>query len=422
MIRDKKSVLILSMLVAGCAPPDPRRQETSIPATPVNTSVSSKYDVWTFTLPHWTPKKNFGLHGERGQFFVYGGETGLTGTDEATIYRYDENAAVFSARLITEDPYVSGRTLLPAVAWYDPVDALGMSWAVFGGASFVQVTKSQGVRSDVFSYYASGQEGVPSTYHRSLFAQDFAPRSGACMVSYPGGDFFVFGGENLGNALSSGAIISKSADVTKLADIEASTSGRYGHACVYMPAGGDVYVFGGRGVGGPDTSVWRFNRSLWRWQLMGHLQASRAGFYYYAALPGGVVILGESLSGQGLTASFLRPTSLATLQVLGRAGVDAGGVSLPYSAGEVSGPRMIGVFDRCMLLPVMDAGGMVRLQELCLEGDQTIARTDGADGLGVGLPVGVFGIPGSSSVIYVGTKSYYQDPLMGPRGLVVRRR
>ncbi len=119
------------------------------------------------------------------------------------------------------------------------------------------------------------------------------------------------------------------------------------------------------------------------------------------------------VTGDGPTARPLSPRS---------EGITARG--LPYATGEGSGPRAVGVFPGdCVVVPIVADGGMPRLKEYCVGPDAvygTAALDDvGLDGLAT---VGVYAVPGDLFTIYVGGKSFYDDPLVSGRGVVITRR
>jgi hypothetical protein len=284
-----------------------------------------------------------------------------------------------------------------------------------GGANFVEITKEKGVRSDLWTSLSADGSLLSS---RSLSSEGLAPRSMSCVAGLPGGDYFTFGGENMGSALSSGAIITSGDVIIPLPGAEAPEA-RFGHACAYNPSDGLVYVLGGYTDLGVATSVYAFDRSAWRWTFVGSLPAVKSGFFYYALLGRGLVTVGESLVSSALEAHLVASSRVTPLVLKGPAVRDPSR-ALPYWAGEASGPRPTGSFvGDCLVLPVTGGGGLPRLREYCLRHGDTLEETTELDGIAADIPAGVFAIPGSGYSIYVGAKSVYSDPLTSGQGLIL---
>jgi len=422
--------LIVSLIIvaAGCRAPDPaplHKKPTDAGPAP---SGGDRYDLRAIDLPGWTALKNFAIAGSDGAFLIAGGEDGETARPRATLYQYRANETTLTAVDVTPQLDLTRRPLLPAAA-AAPASGIGrgspaaLSFALLGGADFVEVTRGRGERSARFTTIDGGG-GVGLS--RDLTLDGLEPRSQGCVVGLPGGEYFFFGGENFGVAIDGGAMISPAGVVTPLPTAQ-SPGGRFAHACVYHPGDGLVYIFGGFDRTGLALDVHVFDRASWRWAAVGALGASRSGFYNYGVLGHGLLVIGQafgqvfgepSLAFYRVTGDGLRALPLSS---------DSTGITarvLPYGTGEGSGPRAVGVFSGdCAVVPVVADGGMPRLKEYCvgLDAVQGSAALDhvGLDGQAT---VGVYAVPGEASVIYVGGKSFFDDPLVTGRGVVVTRR
>ena len=407
--------IIGSMLLGGCRAPDPELLQAKTTTVPV-VLTDKTYSVSEFAL-NWTMKKNFGFAGSAGVFMVAGGENGLSPANETSIFKYDPVGTSFAKTIVAQSYGALGRSFFPTVASSFTQSAT-QTFALFGGAGFVEVTKAKGLRSDLLSVVDSLGGGL---FLGGLEASGISARSGSCMVGLPGGGYFIFGGENLGTAVDGGVIFQDSKEILLLPASEAPPA-RWAHGCVYNPNDGLVYIFGGLTNSGAATSVFTFNRQTWRWGAVGDINPAKFGFYYYAQLGARLVVVSEGLSNHQLEASMISATGITHPPLIFSEGVFRSS-SLPYGAGELAPPRQAGSFKGgCIVVPVTGSGGMPKLQEFCLQNDSLEATSALESLANQGVQVGVFTVLSNDFAIYVGSKSFYGDPLTGGRGVVLQKR
>lgn len=412
-------LLISSRLVvfvlAGCTAPNPAPYPTykTITTTVVDNDV---YVARSFDLKDWTPKKNFGFTGSAGTFLVAGGENGSVASASSTIYKYDPIRSIFDANSVPEQLSTVGRSYLTAVG---SVFVSGdIVFAVFGGINFTPVTKEKGVRSSLLSVFSSSGEG---TLINNQEDNGLSPRGGSCVAGITGGDFFIYGGENMGTAVDGGIILLSSKIVRSL-PVDEAPPARFAHSCVYNQADGLVYVFGGSEDSSTATSVYTFSRQNWRWNKIGNLSPSKAGLYYYGFINSKIIVIGENLGSRSLGASIMTSTHILPAVITLADGAFRA-TSLPSGAGETPSPRLVGSFaGDCLVVPVSGEGGMPKLQEMCLNGTVLTATTSLDSLESQGVSAGVYSITNQDYSIYVGSKSFFGDPLVGGRGVVLKKR
>jgi hypothetical protein len=411
---------ITRLLFFSCAPPDPVGSDPKVDsATPV-AGDNLQYEVEAFKISGFFRRKNFAFTGAGHTFLVGGGENSNESVVDSRLITYVEENSSFQNASISVPSISQGLfSLLPSAA-VSVTSGVPTSFAMFGGATFVEVTKSVGVRTDQFTKISIDGSSVAG---QPLSQNGLSPRSSACMTGLPGNEFFIYGGEIFGNPLDSGAIIKSTGDVLPLPVAE-SPGGLYQAGCVYNPIDGLVYVIAGQASRGQSEAVYTFDRLGWRWTNIGTLPVSRAGFYEYAILNGKIVVLGEDSSGRRLTATQVQSDRVTALSIMTETSSSYIPIALPYWAGEASGPRVMGSFKGgCGVFSVTGAGGLPKLAEYCLSLSGQLILKSTFDSFDFSVnPAGVFAVPGTDFSIYFGTKSIYSDPLVSGAGLIIRKK